>query len=253
MKKDTIENNISEKLVAFEKELVKQKKDMILQSLIKPNPSGLAQLIFVFNNALLGLSLGKLVGLAVLDKSNVGVVGIVLYSLIGLASFKYVKNYWKRKTNQSSFTTQVSNLKNLKEIKKYLYNLPHMFKHSFLFLHNEKITNMQNENSMIKNEEIKDFIQSLDKEQLDFIMEALKKNTLEQGFNIQIVDDIRKLCLAKKRMRNKEEKLHNNLKVLTGDLDKENDEEDDLLNAMAESYIPPNDKKAEKINFKKIL
>lgn len=252
MKDDTLEKNISEQLLAFEKAIVEEKKQNILKVLLKEKPSKIAQLIFVFNNALLGFSLGKLFSFVFLDEAKLGILGTLLSLLIMLASFRYVKNYYKRKINQSKFTHQVTSLKNLKEIKKYLYDLPSMFNHSFLFMHNEKINDMHKQNSTIKNEEIKSFIQGLSQEQLNFIMEVLQKNTLDEGFKIQLVDDIKKICAAKKRIRNKEEKLLNNLKALKDNLDiNKTEDEDDLLNAMAEHYLPG--KKEEKINFKKIL
>lgn len=263
MSDKTLEKDIINKLITFEKNFIAEKKNAIVESLIKENPSRLAQLIFVFNNALMGLSLGKLLSLGILDKSNVTILGIIIYILIAGASFRYIKHYWKREENKRKVIKDISALRSLKGIKQYVQSLSDKFKYSFLFLHNENIKSVQEQNNIIKNEDIKNFIISLNQEQLDFIMEPLKKNTLEEGFNIQLVSDIKKLCLTQNKLRTQEEKLLNNLKVLTGnsiDNDSEdnpidnhlvdNNPEDDLLNVMAETYILKKDKK---IDFKKNL
>lgn len=266
----TLEKDISEKLVIFEKDIVAEKKTTILDSLIKEKPSTVAQMIFVFNSALLGLSLGKILSISILEQSNVTVLGVVLYASISLASLRYIKHYFKREENKNKVIKEISALRSLKGIKQYLQNLSDKFKYSFLFLNNENLESLQKYNEIIKNEEIKSFIVSLNKEQLDFLMDVLKKNTLEEGFNIQLIGDIKKLCLTQNKSKIQEEKLLNTLKVLTGDiidkdsLSKNNAEEnnniipdisedDDLLHAMSETYLPDNVQNDKKIDFKKIL
>lgn len=246
----TIEQVISEKTVTFEKEILNKRKKEIIETLIKEKVSTVAQLVYVFNNALVGISLGKLLSSILIEDVSLGIFHTILFAIITLVSSRYLFSYWEKDKNKNRVVKEIFSIRTLKGMKQYLYLLQGKFKYSFLFLNNEKLSETQKKNTMIGSEEIKSFINDLSKEELALIMELLKKHNLENGFTIELIDDIKKLCNAKKRERVKEEKFLNNLKNITDNVD-----EDDLISAMADEYNPEEDKEPvkQKINFKKIL
>lgn len=250
MTEKSIEQTISEKTVVFEKEILKNRKKEIVETLIKEKVSTVAQLVYVFNNALVGISLGKLFSAIFVEDVQLGIFHTILFSLIALVSSRYLISYWKKDKNKANIIKEILSVRTLKGMKQYLYLLQGKFKYSFLFLNNEKLSEVQKKNTIIESEEIKSFVNDLNKEELALIMDLLKKHNIENGFTIELIDDIKKLCNAKKRERIKEEKFLNNLKNITG-----NDEEDDLISAMADEYNQEEIKEPvkQKINFKKIL
>lgn len=245
-----LEKSILDKVSAFENTIIQKRLEKIDNDIILKDVNYRSSLIFLFNNILAGVCLGKLVSTVLIPSVKTNFFYAVFLGITTMVSSVYINNYLSKDKNKETIKKEIKVIESLKDLKRYITILPLKFYYMNLIVNKENLNKLKEEIGQIDYEDMKMFIKQLTNEELHYIIKLLQKNNNEISFSINIINDIKKLCKKQKSTRKKEENLLNIIKEMKNS----NSQEDDLLEAMLqECNLNEDNSVSKKHNFKNFL
>lgn len=247
MKDELAENPILEKINEFEIFLLGKRKEEIKELLIKKDTSLVQKIIYLANSISFGIAFGKLMSAFILTEVHMGFIYGLFLTVLSVINFAYLNAYVNKNQKKIKIHHELEKQETIKELKDYLTIVSIKYWYKELLLNTENIDLLRDNNNVITNEDMKFLINSLNTEELQTIIQVLKKHSQKHGFSINLITDLRKLFKVEKDSKRKEKILIENLK----DIRNESFDKDVLLEEMQkEIKSEQNFKKEKKINFK---
>lgn len=235
---------ILSKVTCFEEGLLIAIKQKILDNLIKKETPKTSSKWYLIHCVLLGVTTANIINSVFITKDMSFLLSLIsfIYTVVGGG---YVTAYLKRNKTKKSVIENIKDIKNIKELYKYVDELEDKYLYSDFLFNKEKIREFIKELSYISQKDVKALLSNLNEEEINQIKDIFKYNLNEKNFNIDLIEQIIKRCKQEIEKKEKEELFDKILK------DKVEDEKD-LLDLMLEEC---SSEKAEKlkINFKEVL
>lgn len=248
-----IEISILEKLNIFENAILEKRKEEGKEFLLLDRVPFNYQLIYLLNHILFGISLGRLVSTFFIPEVKTNLFYGIFLVITSVVSSRYIYAYLNKGKNKTKIKNEIEATESLKELKECFLGLKKNVNYNNLVLNENNLEMVLFNNHHIDNEEMKGLINELTTQELEFIMDVLKKNSQKNSFSLNLITDIKKLCQKNNNNKRKEKILLNNLKEIKGS-NIDTVEKDDFLQEMLEQCnIKDLSKEKIKINFKKNL